>query len=76
MAIRRLKKSRYTSGGAGMYRNIFTLDSESDIAALPTNTEGKGEFGPVACDSMAVIIGDGGGAMVLMLNGDGRWVEV
>ena len=76
MAIRRLKKSRYTNGGAGMYRSIFALDSEADIAALPTNTKGKGEFGPVACDSMAVIIGGGSGAMILMLNGKGQWVEV
>lgn len=76
MAIRRLKKSRYTSGGTGMYRNIFTLDSVSDITKLPTNTKGSGEFGPVACDSMAVVIGDGGGAMILALNGKGQWVEV
>ena len=76
MAIRRLKKSRIIGDKAGRYRNVFALDSESDISGLPTNTEGRGEFGPVACDSMAVIIGDGGGAIVLMLNGDGRWVEV
>ena len=76
MAIRRLKKSRYIGDKAGLYRNIFVLDSEADISGLPTNTEGRGEFGPVACDSMAFIIGGGNGGYVLMLNGDGQWVEV
>ncbi|MCH5186844.1 MAG: hypothetical protein J1F63_00470 [Oscillospiraceae bacterium] len=76
MAIRRLKKSRYTSGGNGMYRSIFALDSESDITKLPTNTKGSGEFGPVACDSVAVVIGDGSGACIYGLNSSGEWVKI
>ena len=74
--IRRIKKARMTNGGEGMYRSVFGLDSEAEIAELPTNTEGKGEFGPVAVDSMAVVLGDGGGACIFALRSDGRWVEV
>ncbi|MCH5188405.1 MAG: hypothetical protein J1F63_08370 [Oscillospiraceae bacterium] len=76
MAIRRLKKSRTISDKAGRYRNIFALDTEEDIAGLPTNTEGKGEFGPVACDSVAFVIGDGSGACIYGLNSSGEWVKI
>lgn len=76
MAIRREKRSRYTHGGPGMYMNIFFLDSDSDIENLPTSKEGKGELEPTAADSMAVVIGDGGGTKILLLNGNDEWVEV
>lgn len=76
MAIRRLKKDRFTHGGSEMYRSVFALDSDADIASLPTSSAEGGGFLPVAQDSMAVVIGDGGGAKILMLNGSDEWVEV
>ena len=51
-------------------------DSDSDIENLPTSKEGKGELEPTAADSMAVVIGDGGGTKILLLNGNDEWVEV
>ena len=75
MAIRRIKKSRQTHGGTGMYRSVFTLDGDSDIKNLPTDKKAGGGFSKTALDSLAFVIGDGSGAKILMLGRSG-WVEV
>ena len=76
MAIRILEKHRVIGGGEDMYRCIFSLDSKDDIADLPTNTEALHGLGPVAPDSAALVIGDGTGGSVYIMNSKGDWVKI